>query len=159
MMTEILICKAADVFAGGASVSGCVELDPGNDGGLTACDQAYAAVNHSVPLLHIHGDADFVVPWTGDALLGFPPTPTDFARWGQRQGCQGAPVDSWTRGHYSSQVYNHCPNGITLELVKNDGGGHEWPIDQDFNTTDYMWQFFKTIIANQRKYVVEPVEM
>lgn len=42
----------------------------GNDSGLDKCDSAYASGNRTVSLLKVHGNADIVVPWTGDAILG-----------------------------------------------------------------------------------------
>lgn len=67
------------MFQAAASVSGCVELEPGNAQGLAACDKAYANGARNVSVLMVHGDFDFVVPWTGDAILGFPDIPTNFA--------------------------------------------------------------------------------
>jgi len=41
-----------------------------------------------------------------------------------------------------NQVYPMCNSGTSVELVKHIGGVHEWPIDQYFNTTDYILKFF-----------------
>jgi poly(3-hydroxybutyrate) depolymerase len=71
-MTETLMCNSSDIFIAGASVSGTVVVLPGNAGGLQVCDTEHAAVGARRSLLHIHGNFDFVVPWTGDAILGFP---------------------------------------------------------------------------------------
>jgi len=143
-MTEVLLCQVADLFAAGASISGIVEMLPGNDGGLAACDSAYASENPA-SLLHVHGDLDFVVPWTGDFLLGFPDVPTNFARWGQRNKCTGSPVNTFNSGPYSNQVYQTCSASATVELVKHEGGLHEWPSDSYFDTATYIWQFFSKI--------------
>jgi len=157
MFSEILLCEAADIFAAAASISGVVELEPGNDQGLAKCDTDFSQHNRSVSLFHVHGNVDFLVPWGGDALLGFPPIPTNFARWGSRIGCQGNPTNAWTKGPYSAQIYETCPGNATVELVKHDGGGHEWPIDQYFNTTAAIWEFFSNIIHQQPlEYNAEP---
>jgi len=118
-------------------------LDPGNDEGEQNCDSQYAAFNKPVPVLHVHGNADVVVPYDGNEALGFPPVPTDFADWGKRNGCQGDAVNTFTKGPYSNQVYQTCNGSTTIELVTNDGGSHEWPIDDDFDTSTYIWSFFQ----------------
>lgn len=145
MMAEVLACQANDILSGAAGVSGCVEMEPGNDVGERFCSTYYAANNRQIPVLHVHGDLDFVVPWTGDTLLGFPPTPTDFADWASRNNCTGTPVQTLNNGPYTNQVYQTCGSDATTELVRHSGGGHEWPVDQYFNTPEYILQFFKNI--------------
>jgi polyhydroxybutyrate depolymerase len=145
-MAEILACEIPDLIHAAAGVSGCVELLPGNAGGLAVCDSDYAAKNKPVSVLHIHGDFDFVVPWTGDALLGFPPTPTDFAAWAARNKCSGQPVQTFSNGPYTNQIYQTCNANTLIELVKHEGGGHEWPVDQYFNTPNYIWSWFSKLL-------------
>lgn len=157
-MTETLLCNSSDVFMGGASVSGTVVVLPGNDGGLAACDASYAANAAYRPWLHIHGNLDFVVPWDGDKILGFPNIPEDFARWAQRNKCTGSPVNTFTNGPYSNQVYESCAvAGQTVELVKNNGGTHEWPSDQYFDTATYIWNFLSKI--NRSDYTAQTDDM
>ena len=72
MLAQRLACEAADVFVAVASVSGVVELQPGNDEGLALCNASVAKQQARASVLDIHGNKDDVVPWTGDALLGFP---------------------------------------------------------------------------------------
>lgn len=141
-LSSVLGCTAADVFAATASVSGVVELAPGNEGGLAACDAAYKAGGSRVSTVNVHGTLDFVVPFTGDALLGFPPIPEDFKRWAARGNCTGAPAATFKRGAYSGQAYTGCDDGTEVHLVTNAGGGHEWPEDADFNTTSFIVDFF-----------------
>jgi len=142
-MSEVLACQVADLFRAVAGVSGVVEMEPGNAEGEQACDAAYAALNKPVSVLHVHGNADVVVPWDGNPVLGFPPVPDDFVDWSTRNKCQGDPVNTFTKGAYSNQVYKTCNGGTTIELVKNEGGGHEWPSDGDFDATAYIWQYFQ----------------
>jgi len=142
-MSEVLACQVADLFRAVAGVSGVVEMEPGNAEGEQACDTAYASLNKPVSVLHVHGNADVVVPWDGNPVLGFPPVPDDFVAWSTRNKCQGDPVNTFTKGAYSNQVYQSCNGGTTIELVKNEGGGHEWPSDADFDSTTYIWQYFQ----------------
>ena len=142
-MASVLGCQAPDVFVATASVSGVVEMVPGNEGGLDACDKAYAAFPGSpVSTVNIHGTLDFVVPYTGDALLGFPPIPEDFSRWAKRNGCNGTAAQTFKRGPYTGQSYEVCDGGTQVALVTNAGGGHEWPEDSNFNTTSFIVDFF-----------------
>jgi len=141
MMAEILSCECSDIFAASASVSGTVELLPGNKAGEAKCDSDYQQFDGRTSTLNIHGTLDPLVPWPGDPFLGFPPVLVDFADWATRNGCQGDPVSTWSKGPFSNQIFQNCSLGTTVELVKNIGGGHEWPMTKDFDTTDYVWQF------------------
>jgi poly(3-hydroxybutyrate) depolymerase len=44
-MSEVLLCQASQWFVAAASISGIVEMEPGNGGGLDACDKAYSGQN------------------------------------------------------------------------------------------------------------------
>jgi len=142
MMAEILGCVAPDVFHATVSVSGIVELEPGNSGGETACSNHYSNFTQRVSTSNVHGDLDFVVPWTGDALLGFPDVPTNFADWATRNQCQGDPVTTFSKGAYTESTYQDCVGGTTVRVVHHYGGGHEWPSDGDFDTATYVVEFF-----------------
>lgn len=145
MMAERLLCEAADIFSAAASVSGVVELEPGNDQGLAACDESFSKFNKSISLLHIHGDFDPVVPYTGDAILGFPPVPQDTDRWVERNNCHGNATTTFKKGAYSNQVWKHCPHGNKIELVRHSLGGHVWPRDNDFSAPNYIVNFFASL--------------
>jgi poly(3-hydroxybutyrate) depolymerase len=142
MMAEILGCKAPDIFRATASVSGVVELDPGNAQGLTVCDTDYLNFTQRVSTVNIHGDLDFVVPWTGDLFLGFPDIPTNFKAWAARNLCTGSPVVTFQKAQYTESTYQSCVHNTTIRVVKNEGGGHEWPSDSNFDTATYVVQFF-----------------
>ena len=170
MMSEVIGCSAADVFSASASVSGVVELEPGGDEGLAVCDKQFAplaAANRSLSVYHVHGLSDDVVPFTGDALLGFPPIVEDTQRWVQRVGCnQSANSSTLHSGPYTNVVWPNCssssssaaisatastapaatavlsPVNVFVELVEHAGGGHEWPVDKYFDTTAAIVDFF-----------------
>ena len=167
MMSEVIGCSAADVFSASASVSGVVELQPGNAGGLAVCDKLFGplrAANRSLAVFHIHGLLDDVVPFTGDALLGFPPIQLDMSSWVQRVGCELYVNSSDLHsGPYSNTEWVNCsaaattsitttttsvtgtlltPGRLSVELVENAGGGHEWPVDDYFDTTRAIVDFF-----------------
>ena len=83
----------------------------------------------------------------GDALLGFPSVPANMAGWVNRNRCVGAPVQTLNVSTYSNQVWSGCGNGnTTVELVKHDGGGHQYPQDPaTFDTTPYLLNFWNAV--------------
>ena len=157
---QVLACQAADVVTAVAAVGGVVELEPGNDDGLQACDAAFAKSGHghaAVSLFKVHGTADPIVPWTGDALLGFPPVMQDVQRWAARIGRDASNSSQlWKRGTFtetrwavcnSSSAASNCSSSSSspapsVHLVSNDGGVHEWPETPDFDTTRAIVDFF-----------------
>jgi len=127
-MTERLGCEMADIFTSIASVSGGTILEPGNAGGLQQCDKDFQA-GSPTSILHVHGNLDFVVPWDGDVVLGFPSVPDNMAAWVARNHCPNPPVQTFNISTFSNQIWSGCQTGISgslvqVELVKNEGGGH-----------------------------------
>jgi len=142
MMSERLACEASDVFVSTASVSGVVELEPGNSQGLELCSTEVAKVGTRASTINIHGNLDFTVPWDGDVFLGFPDIPTNFAYWANRTECSGSWVQTYNKGVYTNQVYQACKDNTQIELMKVDGGGHHWPRDKNFDASAYIVEFF-----------------
>jgi len=141
MMSERLACEASDVFTAAVSVSGVVCVSPGNDKGLASCNSSFSAVGKSLSFLGVHGDADPLVPWNGDFILGFPAIPENLSNWVGRNGCNPTSSQTLNKGAYTNQVFGGCTNNVQIQLVKNTGGGHEWPEDSDFDTTGYVAGF------------------
>ena len=148
-MSERLGCAMADVFTSIASISGDTILEPGNAGGLKACDALYSSGGATATsILHVHGDADLVVPWAGDALLGFPPIPDNMAAWVARNRCGGTPAQTLNESTFTNQRWTQCAQGNTVvELVRNQGGAHVYPqSDTGFDTTNYLLAFWNAIV-------------
>lgn len=145
MMAEVMACKANDIFRAVASVSGVVELQPGNMGGLKTCDEAVLNNTKRTAVLNVHGDLDPMVPWQSDPIAGFPSIPADFKAWGERSGCKSGPAQVYQKGKYTIQRYSECTGDAQIDVVKNHGGSHEWPSDSDFDTTAYMHEFFNNV--------------
>ena len=144
-MTEVLSCNASEVFRAGASVSGIVELRPGNEGGLDLCDQEYvthSSAGYVTSILNVHGTWDPFVPWPGDPVLGFPSVPENMQRWYDRNKCTGNYTVTFENERYSNELWSNCSAETQVELVIHYKGTHEWPEDQYFNTTDYIMGFF-----------------
>jgi len=145
MLSEVFACNQWDTFSAVASVSGVVEISPGGMSGEQKCNDTYSKGPRSISVLNVHGTADLIVPWCGSIFDGYPSIPFDFWTWSQRNQCHGGPVQTFSQGHYSNQVYQNCTGGSQIELVKNEGGGHEWPQDSTFDTTTYILSFFQRV--------------
>jgi len=150
MMSNRLACEARDLFRGVAGVAGSVVLRPGNDAGLTLCDQSYAArpSGRNVHYLQIHGTADSVVPYNGNGLLGFPPARDNWNRWARRNACQGQSRQTYNQGAFSNQVFDNCAGRAVVELVTWNAGGHTWPrvgAPSNFNGAAYIVDFFRRV--------------
>ena len=145
-MSEVLGCESPDLFRGIAAVSGVVELRPGNEAAIARCNNNITMSPRRPEVLLVHGDLDFVVPWTGDALLGFPPVPQDAEGWYFRNGCGTTPTQTLNKTYYTNQVWNGCRGwgsdaSNSVELVRHHDGGHEWPDDDEMDVTDYIFNW------------------
>ncbi|HUJ63242.1 MAG TPA: PHB depolymerase family esterase [Kofleriaceae bacterium] len=128
-------CELADTFAAIAPVAG---VD-----GMPTCNPS-----RPVPVMEFHGTADPLVPYNGSSVLGFDSVPDTFTGWATRDGCTGAPVQTYAHGDATCMTYQGCD--VTLCTI--DGGGHTWPgglpvpalgvTSTDISATDAMWTFF-----------------
>jgi poly(3-hydroxybutyrate) depolymerase len=148
-MSERFGCMHADLFSSIASVSGDTILEPGNSGGLAACDAAY---KNPTDILHVHGTWDLVVPWAGDVLLGFPSVDDNMGAWRARNKCTGNGVNTFNFSTFSNQLWSDCGDGgATVELVTNTGGGHIYPQPgssgdpSGWSVTDYLLGFWNRV--------------
>lgn len=145
-MSEVLACEAWDVFKAAVSIAGVVEYEPGGNDGLKVCDQRFNASGKSTPLLAVHGTLDVVVPWYGDPLFGyvcidqetFLGQNCNMHEWLARSQCGLNYTTVYSKGAYDAKRFTNCSHPrATFELVRKTDGGHEWPVDSDFNTTAY----------------------
>jgi poly(3-hydroxybutyrate) depolymerase len=103
MMAYRLACELSDkvsaigVAAGALMVDTCTPTRP-------------------VSALHVHGEADLVVPLAGGVTAGleFPSAQTSIQRFAESQSCS-----------VKSSITT-CPNGATVELVTNRSWPHDW---------------------------------
>ncbi len=141
-MSYLLACKLGDKIAAIASVGGAMTPET-----FGACNPA-----HAMPVLHIHGTQDDVVPYNGDATatgimkgLGY---------WVNFNACAALPTqaavpnispnDGSTVEHFTYQG-----DKANVEHFKVNGGGHAWPgaaydlpgTNQDFNASLEIWKF------------------
>ncbi len=150
IMAYTLICTLPDRFAAAAVVAG----------GLARAVADDCQTGRPVPVLHIHGDDDGIVPFTGIGDLAFGATET-VTRFAERNGCEPAPASSAVPDRDPSDgttttrfVYPGCAEGTSVESLVVHGGGHTWPggtrpyriffgaISRDFSASQIIWNFF-----------------
>lgn len=127
MMANRLACEASEVFKGIAAVAGTIQVS-------TCTPSAKDSV------LIIHGTADNTVPYGGGASKTLTdvttiPVMTEFADWGKRNGCTGAPVTK-TDKQTDLVTYPSCAQPV--ELIRINGGRHVWPVGAAKKVTDFF---------------------
>ena len=155
-MSYSLACNNPDVFRAVGSVTGAMsEYDFDN------CNP-----DEVVPIIHLHGTADFVVSYTSGA--------------GGMWGDEGVPqiIDLWTdmmgtTEEYETDLpnlepidlssveffrYYGAPDGQEFHHYRVSGGGHDWFGvwgNQDIQSTELLWDFFQSHCAGEFTTVEE----
>jgi polyhydroxybutyrate depolymerase len=136
--TYMLGCELPERFAAIAPVAG---LDAN-----VFCNPA-----PEVPLLHIHGTADLIVPYNG--ALFSPSAPDSVRNWSNDvNNCTTAPVVSWQNGDATCATRS-CSAASEATLCTIQGGGHTWPgadpipllgdSNYDLDATAHILDFFE----------------
>jgi polyhydroxybutyrate depolymerase len=151
MMTFRLLCDRPDLFAAGAASIAVL-----TDGLAARCKPGMPR-----PILLLNGTADRIVPWvrTG-TYMGTDATLAHFVRL---NGCNDttktqslADIATDDRSTVTRVSYA-CPPGADVELLRIDGGGHQWPSrisppklemflgsrNRDIEGAEEVWAFFK----------------
>ncbi len=150
-MSYLLACSLSNRIAAIASVTGT----------MTTTMKASCAPTHPSPVMVIHGTADAVVPFFGNASnLG---ADTVVKYWVGVNHCNPIPTmnavpdivpgDGCTAEHY---LYSGGDQGSTVEFYKIIGGGHTWPgapiavgvTNMDFSASKEIWRFFSKYSLN-----------
>lgn len=134
-MSQGLICKAGDIFKASACGSGAEVL-------LTDCDDDYYRFNASTNVLEIHGTTDAVVPYNGNALLGFPPVLETYADHRRRLACTAGPTVTYQKGNAKCEQYTKCRGGAKVEQCTIQRGTHDWFDTADMDNSEYILKFF-----------------
>ena len=150
IMSQYLACELGDRITAIASVGG-----PAPSAATANCQ-----ANRPVPVMHIHGDADGTVPYTG-GLPGLNAVDPSLQFWVNHNGCPA-----------SANVTNSRPDGITVEQYlwglctdssevlhfKLLGGDHIWPGSaNDINANVEIWKFFDRHHLNAGPTGIEPL--
>jgi polyhydroxybutyrate depolymerase len=121
-LSHRLACAMADTFAAVAPVSGVLGIPP------VDCQPS-----RPIPVLHIHGTADPVVPYDGGpALKLLPPivfrsVADTLTFWRGANGCLGASSVTYQKGDATCVQWADCQDGVDVNLCTLSGDGHQWP--------------------------------
>lgn len=137
-MSSWLGCKAADLLAAVAPVSGIYEPPAG-------CAP--------IPIIEFHGSADSMVPFGGGRILvlgHFPGAVAVMDEWARVNGCGGPPRVEPVTAHVRRATYDHC-KAATVQYLTD--AGHTWPgspvkegdktVPADLPASQLIWEFFK----------------
>ncbi len=133
-------CELSDRIAAIGSVSGVM--------GIASCSPS-----RPVPVFHVHGTSDFIVPYDGGGFNGSIGAEETIADWAARNHCSGAPTTSYDHGDAKCVRHSGCDAGADVVLCTIDGGGHQWPggessgafngmLSNDLDATEAAWEFF-----------------
>ncbi|MCO6475529.1 MAG: T9SS type A sorting domain-containing protein [Phaeodactylibacter sp.] len=126
----------------------------------------------AVPVMEIHGTADDVVPYEGEADISLP-IDSVIGFWAANNGCtpgpaaenlpDTAPLDGSTITRFD---YNGCDDGHQVSLLRVNGGGHTWPgsilsigsTNQDISASVEIWRFFSRFTLGEISALEEAAE-
>lgn len=147
-MAYSLACNLSEIIAGVAAVAGSMEIES-----ISSCNPI-----HSMPILHIHGDADLQIPVVGGDYHESIEDVIDF--WKEFNECTN---NTFTEGSdenfdgniWSTNLYSDCLNNINVEYVLLYGFDHNWPYFQensfsnaDIDGSSYIWSFLSRYDIN-----------
>ncbi len=138
-LSHRLACELSSRLAAVAPVAGVL--------GIATCTPARA-----ISVFQFHGTLDPLVPYDGNAGMGFVSVPQTMAGWAMRNGCSVMPRETSKKGDVTCTTYDGCKAGAEVSLCTVTGGGHTWPgglpvpslgyTTTDIVATDAMWDFF-----------------
>lgn len=151
MMTYRLLCERPDLFAAGAAVIAV----------LTDDAAARCKPQRAVPLLVINGTADRLIPWSRSAT--YMGTEATLAHFRRLNGCgdtfetRAYPDTDRTDRSTVTRLHFTCPKGADVDLIRVDGGGHQWPsrvrpprlelilgpANRDIEASEEIWAFLQ----------------
>lgn len=144
-MSYLLACGMSERIAAIASVTGT----------MTPSMKVNCMPMHPMPVMLMHGTADPVVPFIGNASGLSIDSVVKY--WVEINHCNATPIytavpdlvlgDGCTAAHY---LYQGGDKGSTVEFYKIIGGGHTWPgapiavgvTNMDINGSKEIWRFF-----------------
>lgn len=147
-LSHRLACEAADVIAAVAPVAAVLGI-PESD-----CMPA-----RPIPIMHLHGTEDPLVPVDGGGLAGSPSVAESTDGWLARNGCQGEGELSYENGGASCETVDACEGDVSVTLCLAEGAGHCWlgqPCPErlgdivgesttDIDANELMWDLFSTV--------------
>lgn len=147
-LSHRLACEMSSRIAAIAAVSGT----------LTDSTAYYCNPQRLMPIMHIHGTADPIVPYNG--LTGSLSTEQTINFWLARETCStpgdttNVPDTNTGDGSTVQKIdYIHCSASNEVLFYKITGGGHTWPggtltisqfgnTNRDIDASQEIWNFF-----------------
>ncbi|MFW2387879.1 MAG: alpha/beta hydrolase family esterase [Polyangiales bacterium] len=141
-----LACEAADVIAAVAPVAGVLGIEE------EAC-----APSRPIPIIHLHGTGDTLVPYEGGGLANSLSVEDSTEGWLDRNGCTGERDVSYEEGDATCVTYAKCQGDASVTVCTIEGGGHCWPgqpcrelgdlgaSTTDIDANEAMWRLFSTV--------------
>ncbi len=150
-MSYALACSLSDRFAAIASVTGSMTHNQ-----LAQCNP-----ENVTPIMEIHGTADLVVPFEGDAFF-ISGIDEVVQFWVDRYLCSEfgstalEDIDPTDGSTVERSVFSSCDENASIELIKVFDGGHTWPgapvnigvTNYDINASEEIWRFFSQYDLN-----------
>lgn len=103
-----------------------------------------------LPILHIHGNPDPVVPFDGSLALTqilssepFPVVPDSVGQWAQANGCNPITQTEPLVDRVQLHTWGDCPDDAPASLIEVAGVEHNWPDVPGFTVLDYLLDFFE----------------
>ncbi len=173
-LSYLLACQLSNKIAAIASVTGC----------MTHNTMAVCNPTRPVPVFHIHGTADPIVPYTGGALSNSISVDSAITYWVNNNGCSGNSINTNLPDTYPSDgttiesiSYSDCSNSSEVLHYKINDGGHTWAgmqnpypeiiagkHNRDIFASEVIWLFFKNYSLNgatgvQKSAVHHPLKL
>jgi polyhydroxybutyrate depolymerase len=130
MMSYRLACDLSDKISGVAIVGGALMDD--------SCTPS-----KPVSLLHIHGDNDETIPFTGGGKFDVPDIQTSVIKPNSKFSCDTAPNEIAAQVRVNQIVWN-CEHGAQTKLMNYLDNGHEWHLA-------YTKEILRFLFAHPRK--------
>mgnify|MGYP000259017885 CR=1 FL=1 len=145
IMSNTLACALNHRIAAIAGVAGT----------MSVAQNAACSPNNKIPVLHIHGTSDIVVPYAGNAaLLGVNAL---VAHWRTHNGLTSASSSTsfsntnLLDGSTADLIRYETGSNYPVHLIRVNNGGHSWPgsgvivsgnTNMDFDASLEIWKFF-----------------
>lgn len=161
IMSNTLACALNHRIAAIAGVGGTMSVG----------QNASCSPSNKIPVMHIHGTSDVVVPYAGNAaLLGVDALIT---HWRTHNGLTSTstatsfPNNSLLDGSTADLIRYETGSSFPVHLIRVNSGGHSWPgsgvivsgtTNMDFDASLEIWKFFSpySLITSTSK--VEAIE-
>ncbi|GIV33657.1 MAG: hypothetical protein KatS3mg031_1192 [Chitinophagales bacterium] len=143
-MSYRLACARDNPFAALASVAGSLPASA-----VPTCNPG-----RPLPVLHVHGTADPVIPYNFGLIYGIVTNlgaDSTIHFWRQNNACEAPPIhdtlpDTHPDGYlFEKWVYGPCADSAAVVLYKANNMPHVWPLAQnDVHATREIWNFFRS---------------